>query len=238
MKWIKIGLIIPSSNTTVEREFRFNEPEITVHTSRILLPDVTLKSLEMMERETERAAVELKTAKVDIIAYACTTGSLFKGPNHHEMIKQRIESKTGISAIATSGAVINALRTLGAKRVLVVTPYIEELNAKEKQFLEAHGFDVIDIKGLGIIDNTEIGSLEPKYNYEYIMSVARKYDRERYDALFISCTNWRTFEIINQLEEELNKPVISSNSATLWEIMKTLKITPPIRLGKLFKEHL
>ncbi|WP_243670115.1 hypothetical protein [Vulcanisaeta sp. JCM 16161] len=81
MTWFKIGVIIPSSNTTVERELNraIREPEVTIHSSRIMLREVTLKGLEEMERETERAAMELSTINPDIIAYACTTGSLFKG---------------------------------------------------------------------------------------------------------------------------------------------------------------
>ncbi len=234
MKWTKIGVIVPSSNTTVEREFNrvFKEPDFTVHTSRIILPDVTLKSLEEMEKETERASIELKTAKVDIIAYACTTGSLFKGPNHHELIKRRIEEKTGVKAVATSGSVIKALRALDVNRVLVVTPYIQELNEKEKQFLEANGFEVVNIKGMGLVDNTEIGKLEPEHSYKFILNVAKS--ANNYDALFVSCTNWRTFEIIDKLEKELNKPVISSNSATLWEIIRRLQVDVQIKLGTLF----
>ncbi|MFP3074592.1 MAG: maleate cis-trans isomerase, partial [Caldivirga sp.] len=159
MSWVKVGVIIPSSNTTVEREFNnaFEEPEVTIHSSRITLREVNLKGLEEMERETERAAMELGTANVDIIAYACTTGSLFKGPRHHEEVKQRIENVTGVKTVATAGAVLEALRHVNARSVLVVTPYIEELNIKEKEFLEANGIRVVDIKGLGIVDNTVIG---------------------------------------------------------------------------------
>ncbi|MFP3236652.1 MAG: maleate cis-trans isomerase, partial [Vulcanisaeta sp.] len=82
MSWVKVGVIVPSSNTTVEREFNkiFVEPDVTIHSARITLREVNLKGLEEMEKETERAAAELRTANVDVIAYACTTGSLFKGP--------------------------------------------------------------------------------------------------------------------------------------------------------------
>jgi maleate isomerase len=237
MGWVKVGVIIPSSNTTVEREFNraFLEPDVTIHSARITLRDVNLKGLEEMERETERAATELRTANVDIIAYACTTGSLFKGPKHHEEIKQRIEGITGITAVATAGAVVDALRYLNVRNVLVVTPYIDELNIKEKEFFEANGFKVVYIKGLGIIDNTVIGALDPRTAYETALNVSRQV-KDDFDAIFISCTNWRTFEVIGQLERSIGKPVISSNSATLWSVIRTLGIKVKLRfdLGTLF----
>ncbi|ABW02220.1 maleate cis-trans isomerase family protein [Caldivirga maquilingensis] len=237
--WIKLGTIIPSSNTTVEREFTRTilEPDVTVHTSRITLKEVTLNGLKEMERETERAAQELGTAKVNIIAYACTTGSLFKGPNHHLEIKRRIEDITEIPAVATSGAVIDALSYFNARKVLVVTPYIDELNVKEREFLEAHGIQVVSIKGLGISDNTVIGSLDPSITYETALNEARRFGSD-YDALFISCTNWRSFEVIGDLERQLGKPVISSNSATLWAVIRNLGIKVKLRynLGALFSD--
>jgi maleate isomerase len=239
MSWVKVGAIIPSSNTTVEREFNnaFEEPEVTIHSSRITLREVNLKGLEEMERETERAAMELGTANVDIIAYACTTGSLFKGPRHHEEVKQRIENVTGVKAVATAGAVLEALRHVNARSVLVVTPYIEELNIKEKEFLEANGIRVVDIKGLGIVDNTVIGALNPRTAYESAVKAAQQV-KENFDALFISCTNWRTFEVINQVERVVKKPVISSNSATLWSVIHGLGIKAKLRfnLGELFSD--
>lgn len=237
MGWVKVGVIIPSSNTTVEREFNraFLEPDVTIHSARITLREVNLKGLEEMEKETERAAAELRTANVDVIAYACTTGSLFKGPKHHEEIKQRIEGITGIKAVATAGAVLDALKYLNARNVLVVTPYIDELNVKEREFLEANGFRVIDIRGLGIVDNTVIGALDPRTAYEAALNAARQ-AKDEFDVLFISCTNWRTFEIISQLEKSVGKPVMSSNSATLWSVIRALDIKVKLRfnLGTLF----
>ena len=239
MTWIKVGVIIPSSNTTVEREFNraIKEPEVTIHSSRITLREVTLKGLEEMERETERAAMELSTINPDIIAYACTTGSLFKGPNHHVEIKGRIEQLTKVKAVATAGAVIDALKKLNANKVLVVTPYIDELNNKEREFLEAHGFKVVNIRGLGIVDNTVIGSLDPRTAYESALNAYNQFGSD-FDALFISCTNWRTFEVIGAIERRIGKPVISSNTATLWSVLKELDIRVKLNydLGMLFSD--
>ncbi|WP_243670113.1 hypothetical protein [Vulcanisaeta sp. JCM 16161] len=139
--------------------------------------------------------------------------------------------------MATAGAVVDALKRLGANRVLVVTPYIDELNVKEREFLEAHGFKVVDIRGLGIVDNTVIGSLDPRTAYEAAIKAYNQFSSD-FDALFISCTNWRTFEVIGVIERQINKPVISSNSATLWSILKELGIRVKLNydLGTLFSD--
>ena len=239
MVWIKVGVIVPSSNTTVEYEFnkifnQINEHKITLHSSRIRLKGVTLKGLEEMEKETERAAEELSTLSPNIISYACTTGSLFRGPKHHIEIIQRIEKIANSPATATSGSVINALEKLKIKRLVLITPYIEEVNKKEIEFLLKNEFEVVKEAGMGIVENTKIGQVDPKEVYNFSINVLRKVN-EDYDGVFISCTNLRTFEIIQQLEKEIGKPVISSNSATLWEIFYKLKLNVEVKnLGELF----
>jgi len=240
MEWIKVGVIVPSSNTTVEYEFnkifnQINEYKITLHSSRIRLRDVSLKGLEEMEKETERAAEELSTLPPHIISYACTTGSLFKGPKHHVEIIQRIDKVANVPATATSGSVIYALEKSKIKRLVLITPYIEEVNKKEIEFLSKNGFEVVKAVGMGIVENTKIGQIDPKEVYNFSINILRKMKKEDYDGVFISCTNLRTFEIIDQLEKEIGKSVISSNSATLWEIFYKLKLNVKVKnLGKLF----
>ncbi|WP_338602599.1 aspartate/glutamate racemase family protein [Sulfolobus tengchongensis] len=243
MEWKKVGVIIPSSNTTVEYEFNnviFNsikEYKITLHFSRIILKDVTLKDLEIMERETERAISELSTINPHVISYACTSGSLFKGPKHHEEIIQRIEKNAKVPGVATSGSVIDALRELNIEKLVLITPYIEEINKKEIEFLSNHNFTIIKSAGMGIVENTNIGAVTPEEVYEFATKVLNNVSG--YDGVFISCTNLRTFEIIGKLESKIGKPVISSNSATLWDIFRKLKIDVRItNLGELFKDHL
>jgi len=216
----RIGLIVPSSNTTMEYEFRKILPEyFTIHTSRMLLKNVTLEGLKEMEIETEKEAYKLATADVDIIGYGCTTGSLFKGLGHDKEIVNRIEKISGKPAVATAGAVIEALKKLDSKKIAIATPYIDELNKLEKKFIEDNGFEVIDLKGLGYSDNIKIG----RVNYDTVYKLVKKLNHEDADIIFISCTNFPTIGIINKLEKELKKPVFSSNTATLWMILRKLK---------------
>ncbi len=232
----RIGLIIPSSNTTMEPEFWRMAPEgVSVHTARMKLSAVTVEELVEMEKDAVRAAQLLATADVDILVYGCTTGSLVKGPGYDREITEKLTRATGIKAVATATAVLEALEELGARRVALATPYIEEVNRKEVEFLESQGYKVVDLKYLGIRENTEIGRQTPQIAYR----LAKSLETSSADAVFISCTNFRTIEVIKLLEKDLGIPVFSSNTATMWLTLKELGLREPIRgYGMLLEEHL
>ncbi len=217
----RIGLILPSSNTTMEPEFhQILAAYASVHSSRLRLRNVTVSELEMMESETERAASELQDANVDLLCYGCTSGSLFKGLGHDQALVQGIENETGIPTIATSGAVVEALQHVRAKKITVATPYIKEIDDLENRFLTANGFEVMKIIGLGLTRNLDIGLQEPQVAYD----LAKKAYLADADGIFISCTNLRTIEIIKRLENELGRPVVSSNTATAWKALSALGV--------------
>lgn len=214
---MRFGLIIPSSNTTMEDEFwRMASGLATVHTARMRLEKITVNELEEMEEQMLEAAIRLADAEVNVIGYGCTSGSLLKGKDHGGEIERKITENTGILSVATAKAVIEALTELRIKKLCVATPYIEEINELEKSFLEHNKINVLRIKGLGIAQNTEVGSKDP--------GIAHKLAKEVYvpeaQGIFISCTNFRTIEMIDELEKELGVHVISSNTATLWAMMK------------------
>lgn len=214
---VRLGLLIPSSNTTMEREFCEMLPKgFSVHSCRLRLKEVTLKALMEMEKELEKEALKLADAKVDVIGFGCTSGSLYKGLNYDKTIEKKIEDVSGIPAVATAGAVVEALKALNCKKVAVVTPYIDEINRLEEKFLCENGFQIVELKGLGIKDNLEIGKLSSKAAYE----LATKLNYGDADSVFISCTNFPTINIIQKLEDATGKSVVSSNTATLWAMLK------------------
>jgi len=229
----RLGLMVPSSNTTMEPEFYRMLPKgFSVHTARLRLREVTVKGLAEMEERIEEEAGKLADAGIGVIGYGCTSGSLFRGMGHDKMIEERIERASGIPAVATAGAVISALKALHVRKVATATPYIEEINSLEKKFLSANGFQVVDLKGLGIKDNIEIGKLGGQDAYKLVMEL--RYDEA--DGIFISCTNFPTVESVGKLEKELRKPVISSNTATLWAMLKKCDVFIKIRgFGKLLE---
>lgn len=213
----RLGLIVPSSNTTMESEFYEMLPKgFSVHTGRLGLREVTVEELARMEEKIEEEARKLADAYVDVIGYGCTSGSLFRGLGHDKMIEERIERASGKPAVATAGAVVRALKALNIKRVAVATPYTDEINSLEDKFLSANGFQVVDLKGLQITDNIKIGKLGAQVAYNLVMEL----ECDKADGIFISCTNFPTIESIKKLEDVLRKPVISSNTATLWAMLK------------------
>jgi maleate isomerase len=217
MKYLRLGLIVPSSNTTMEAEYgRVLPDNITLHTGRMRLRDVTVEALVEMERSVEEEALKLADADVDIIGYGCTSGSLVKGLHHDKEIVSKIERVTNVPAVATAGAVVDALKSLKIRNIVVATPYIDEINTLEKKFLNGNDFEVVEIKGLSIVENTKIGVTKG----DVVIDLVKNLNHQDADSVFISCTNFPTINVIEKLEKTLHKPVISSNTATLWSMIK------------------
>ena len=217
----KVGLIIPSLNCAMEPEFNKMVPDgIAVYATRILLEKGLPEELEKMAGGAEEAAALLKTANVTGIIYGCTSGSVIKGVAWDHEITRKIESRTGIPTITPSTAAIEAFQALKATSVAVATPYIEDVNRIERDFFEAHGMIVVDIQGLGYTRGEELQREPPETAY----LLARKVDRKEAECIFISCTAFCTIEIINLLEQDLGKPVMSSNTVSLWGILKRMGV--------------
>lgn len=230
----RIGLIVPSSNTTMESEFwRLAPVGISVHTARVRLVRVDTDGLRRMVGDVAKAAEDLATAGVDIIIFGCTSGALLEGLSWESSLRERVEEVVGIRTVTAAEAAVKALKVLGVKRIAVATPYIDEINKREKAFLEAAGFEVMSIRGLGLISNLEIGSQPPWVAYKIALEVSRGVP---VDGVFISCTNLRTIEVVNALEEELGLPVVSSNTACLWCALRTVGIRDSVDCGKLLRE--
>ncbi len=230
----RIGLIVPSSNTTMEMELHAFLPEgVSLHTARMPLKSVTEEELLKMGSLAVEGARLLKDAAVDVILYGCTSGSFIGGKDFEKELEARIEDEVNVPVVSTSTAVVEALKILDAQRILVITPYTEGINEREREFLEANDFEVLDIRGLGIEENTEIGKVEPYEAYR----LAKAAFMEEADAVFISCTNLRTFEIIEALEADLGVPVVTSNQASLWLVLREMDVMEKIpELGMLFTE--
>jgi len=233
----RLGLIVPSSNTTNEPEVVSRLPDgMDLYTSRMHLEDVEAGALESMADDVQRCSELLATADVDVVMYGCTTGSLVKGAGYDTQLEDRIESATGVPAVATAASVKRALDALGIERLAIATPYEAELNRREREFLESQGYEVARIDGLEILKNTEIGTQQPETAYRQATDVLADID-EQPDGIFLSCTNYRTFEIIERLERDTGIPVVTSNQATLWDAFSELGVsTAEVELGTLFEQ--
>ena len=231
---LRIGLLVPSSNTTMEPDFYRMAPEgVSVHTARMRLDEVTPDGLIRMTDDAERGVALLATAGVDIVVYGCTTGSLVGGVRWEEDLVDRLHDNTGIQTMSTSGAVVEALRTLGAQRVGVATPYTEVLNHLETEFLEERGFQVAAIEGLGLVDNLEIGRVEREVIEGLVEAVASEAD-----TIFISCTNLPILYLIDRLERRHGRPVVTSNQASLWAALRDSSVKEITGYGELLRGRL
>lgn len=232
----RIGLMIPSTVTTMDQEFNRLVPDgVSVHVTRLLHTSSSLEGLASLYDNIGRAAEELATAHVDIIVFGCTSGGLIKGKSYEEDIRNKIEKASGnIQAITVIGSVIDALNTLKIKKLIVVTPYIPEVFMAEEKFLENVGFKVLDIRGLGIEDSASISYEQPIASYK--LSKSMFLDNSEAEGIFISCTNFRTMEIIDKLEKDTKVPVVTGVQATLWKCLKKVNCNEPILgYGKLLE---
>lgn len=225
----RIGLITLASDSSVLPEYARVMPDgVAVYAAPIVLPrgEVNAAALaEMLEGDQlERAAELLIWTDVDIIVFACTTGSLVHGIGWDREVAARIAGASGRAATTTTTAVLGALQAVGATSLAVGTPYIEELNAIERQFLEESGYAVASIAGLGCATDAEIGRLEP----EDAVSLVERVNTPEADAVFISCTNFHCLPAIASLERRLGKPVVTSNLAGAWAALRQIGVDDPI----------
>jgi maleate isomerase len=203
-------------------------PGVTALLTRLRLPDgeVSLHALERMVASwrLEEATRELVDGEVDVVAFACTTGSLIGGVGFDRKLIERMERAGGVRATTTSTALIAALEALEVRSVGLATPYIDELNEVEVSFLRASGFDVKAARGLSVRSDPEIARVPYERTRELAHTVARAAGDP--DALFLSCTNLLTLALLDPLERELGMPVISSVAVTIWHGLVLAGVTP------------
>jgi maleate isomerase len=212
----RIGLIVPSLNTTAEPEVGAHLPEgVSLHTARLRLDAGTTEELRDMTAELDPCCERLATADVDVITLGCTTSSILNGP---EDLEARMTDRFGVPSVTTAASIGRALDAIDARRIAVATPYVERLNEIERDYLAEQGFEVVAFDGLGIETGQAIGEQFP----ELASRQARAMDLADAEALVISCANYRTAEVHETLESDLGLPVVTSNQATLWDTLAHL----------------
>jgi maleate isomerase len=233
----RIGMIMPSINIRLEPEY-YRCPELSAfnfYTTRIKLGKVTEEGLLNMEQDVAYAAEMIRDVYPEAIIFGCTSGSLVRGAEGEKELCNTISGICGCPVITASRAVLDALDALGAKTITLVTPYLDTINQKEKEFLENEGYTVCGMKGLGITDPEEMRT-QP---VEVIDQMIAEADSDEADVIFISCTNVEGFHICQILEQKYHKPVISSNLCCLWDTLRILEAPVKIDdLGILMREHL
>jgi len=168
------------------------------------------------------------------IAFACTAGSLIGGPGWDKNeIKSMETNSKGIPCTTTATAAEEAMRFMGLKKIVIAGPYLDEVNRMFKEFYEGSGFKVLKVAGLQIEDLYEMGVTKPSQAYQ----IAMKSVVPEADGIFIACTNFRCSDVIEEIEKDSGKPVVTANQATAWHLMKLLKIDDPIEgYGQLLRK--
>ena len=221
----RIGFVVLAMEQTIEEDvFRLMPEGVGVHFSRVRMENaVTVDTLEAVGKELAgAAALILPDEKLDVVCYACTSGSLILG---EKKVADEL-NKGAPNAIATSliSGVIHALEAFKVRRIVVGTPYIDEINLMEKTYLEDRGFAVLDIQGMNIVKDADMVKVTPDFIKEFALSI----DRQDAEAIFISCGALRSIDVVDKIEEIARKPVIVSNQAMIWETLRMAGIKDTI----------
>lgn len=239
----KVGLIVvgPNLNPTPEIT-RMLPPYVQIRETRIHMdPDVTVEEVSKLKERLPDAAgliTEGMCSEVlgdnSAIAFACTAGSLVGGPGWDETEIEAMESASrGIPATTTATACGAAMKELDFDKIVIAGPYIDEVNERFEEFYGETEFEVLNIEGLGIQDLYEMGATKPSRAYQ----IAMEADVPEADGIFIACTNFRCSDVIEEIEEDAGKPVVTANQATAWQLMQMLDIDEPVEgYGQLLKK--
>ena len=227
----RIGLIIPSSNRLTEPQFNhYAPPGIDTHVTRLRMTGKFRKPLSELKRSLMEATEALSDVKPDIIVFHCTANSMENGLSHEAAIVKIIEQASGCPTLTTAQAITQAFDHFGIKKLVLISPYVKATNEHEVQYLNEAGYKVLHELGLGL-ETEEYSAVTP----DEWRTIVRKNARGDADGYFLSCTNTRMIEAVADIEGEMDKPVVSSNGATLWACLNQLGISySDSRLGRLF----
>ena len=229
----RIGLIVPSSNVTVETEVpallaRHPEAGFSFHSSRMRMHRVSPEELRAMNDQRERCVDELADAGVDALLYACLVAIMAQGPGEHRRVEEAVRAQLpGTAILSSAGALVDGLAALGARRIALVTPYLRPLAEQVVAYLEAEGVEVVDWAALEVGDNAEVGCIPG----DRVMAAARGLDLTGADALVISaCVQMPSLELVEPAEREFGLPVLSAATAGAYALLRALDL-PPVLPG-------
>ena len=241
----RIGMIVPSSNLTMEtelprmlraREDVLPDDQFTFHTSRMRMKHVTPEELVRMNAQTERASLELADARPDIVTSACLVAIMAQGARYHCHAEAQITGVLDaegldVPVVSSAGALLRGLNALGARRIAMVTPYMKPLTKLVADYIEDAGIEVVDALSLEVSDNLEVARLDPEALREHW----RRVDTRDADALVLSaCVQMPSLSAIQPVEDEAGLPVLSAATATVFTILAELGLRPEVpRAGHL-----
>lgn len=240
----RVGLIVPSSNTTMETEIpemlrsrsQIEPEQFTFHSSRMRMKHVTKEELTKMDYDSVRCAVELSDARCDVLAYACLVAIMCQGPGYHvsseiKLTNATVQTGDMISTISSAGALIEGLKIMGAKKISIITPYMKPLTQTVIEYIESYDIQVLDSISLEVADNLEVGRLDPMN----LIDIAQRLNIQDADAVVLSaCVQMPSLPAVQEVENRLGIPVLTAATSTVYQILKKLNLKPVVpNAGKL-----
>ncbi|MEO7940718.1 MAG: Asp/Glu racemase [Burkholderiaceae bacterium] len=235
---IKIGQIVPSSNLTMEREIpamlRAREAthaeRFSFHSSRMRMKRVTPEELAAMDKDSDRCALELSDARVDVMGYACLVAIMAQAKGYHRVAQQRLHQRTVDNGcptpiVTSAGALVEGLHRMGARRIALVAPYMKPLTQMVVDYIEHEGVEVKDFVALEIADNLEVGARDPMA----LIDIYKRLDLRGVDALVLSaCVQMPSLAAIPLVERAAGVPVLSAAVATTYQMLSALGLEPKV----------
>lgn len=227
----RIGLIVPSTNVTVETEMprilaEVENVDFSFHSSRMRMHSVTPEQLRAMNAQRERCVLEIGDAGVDVVLYACLVAIMAAGPGEHRAVEFAVAEQlaaggSDTKVLSSAGALVSALQDMKASRVALVMPYMRPLAQTVVHYIESEGFTVSDWQALEVADNAEVGCI-PGHR---VLEAARSLKLTDVDALVISCcVQMPSLDIVQEAEDELGVPVLSAATAGAYSVLRSAGI--------------
>lgn len=233
----RIGLIIGNSNTTAEPEFGRLAPEgVSVHAARMPFEGIFSDGVNVDQSHLDTAAKLLSQIDARVIAYACTSANQVAGTDSDRLQADRIREMSGIPAVTTSAALVEALEVMGARKICVATPYSDDLNESSRAYWKAAGFDLLHIGGVDMGGKRKahpplttspvsaVGLQWPAAAY----NLAKMAHRDGVEAIVVSGANLRSIEVAQAIEDDLGVIFVSSMTATIWASLQVAGVRTPI----------
>ncbi|GAB9132805.1 MULTISPECIES: maleate cis-trans isomerase family protein [Bradyrhizobium] len=230
----RVGQIVPSSNTTMETEIPAmlnahslaHGTRFTFHSSRMRMKKVQKEELAAMDAESDRCAVELSDARVDVLGYACLVAIMSMGKSYHRISQERLHKKTVANdapapVVTSAGALVDALGVLGAKKIAVVAPYVKPLTQLVIDYIEHEGVKVLDSRALEIPDNLDVARHDPRRLPDIVAGM----DYSDVDAIVLSaCVQMPSLPVVSYVEAATRKPVVTAAISTTYAMLKALDL--------------
>lgn len=231
----KIGYVLLATEQTIQDDVMALRPDgVGIHVARAAIPDsITSETLAAQaDLLADAAATLLPDGSLDVVCYACTSGSLVIGEQRVMAELNRGQPQARATSLITG--VMRALRQVGARKILVGTPYLDEVNQREADYMTAAGFEILAIEGLNLEKDSDMVRVTPAFIRDFAISL----DRPDADAVFISCGALRTLDVIGDIETAIGKPAICSNQAMIWDTLRLAGIDDRFEgYGRLLGDH-